>query len=135
MQAVPESPKYRPEGYDCQSDYDPCSCPDGSGWSKDLMTCVEGSTTSCDECPTMEGCVADSCAVSLCPDSYDPMRLCQCTANCEEYENCCEDADVCDGGSESEEEEDGCVDNDAAVQAVFGPTQSCAQFASFGICG
>merc|ERR1719285_572932 len=43
-----------------------------------------------------------------CPMSYDPMRMCQCTGDCEEYGNCCDDASSCHDSDDSEDDsEDG----------------------------
>eukprot|EP00493_Phyllostaurus_siculus_P026135 UN26480 len=72
---------------------DPCSCPEGTGWSRSKLGCFEDSTTACDECPTMGACEAGSCAAGC--YGYMPMRLCQCTPSCLEFGNCCQDAQPC----------------------------------------
>jgi len=72
---------------------DPCLCPEGKGWSRTRLGCFEDSTTACDECPTMEGCQAGSCAAGC--YGYMPMRLCQCTPSCLEFGNCCQDSQPC----------------------------------------
>merc|ERR550534_873280 len=72
---------------------DPCLCPEGTGWSRTKLGCFEDSTTACDECPTMNGCEAGSCAAGC--YGYMPLRLCQCTPSCLEFGNCCQDAKPC----------------------------------------
>lgn len=87
---------------------DPCACEEGYGWSSESNTCEMGSTTNCSECPLMDDCDTSMCmdnGEENCPLSYDPMRMCQCTADCEEYGNCCDDASSChDSGDEDEDE-------------------------------
>merc|ERR1719219_2230027 len=73
---------------------DPCSCPEGQGWSSEMMMCMDGSTTNCSECPTMDRCDTSTCEQAMCP-GYDPNRVCQCNSNCDAYEDCCDDAYAC----------------------------------------
>jgi len=73
----------------------PCDCPSGYGWSSDDESCAMGHTTNCAECPSQDRCDASTCVQADCPMSYDANRVCQCNFECNEYDNCCEDANVC----------------------------------------
>eukprot|EP00494_Astrolonche_serrata_P022041 UN22296 len=73
---------------------DPCSCPDGTGYSTSDGACMEGSTTECYECVTMDGCMEGSCDTEC--YEFDPMKTCQCLdGNCDDYDTCCEDQSGC----------------------------------------
>jgi len=87
---------------------DRCACEEGYGWSSENSACEMGSTTNCSECPLMDGCDTSMCMDrgdnNDCPMSYDPMRMCQCTGDCEEYGNCCDDASSCHDSDDSEDD-------------------------------
>ena len=53
-----------------------------------------GSTTTCSECATMDGCQAITCVESDCPE-FNSAFTCQCTPDCEQFDNCCPDAHEC----------------------------------------
>eukprot|EP00494_Astrolonche_serrata_P002020 UN02026 len=73
---------------------DPCSCPEGTGYSSSDRACMVGSTTECYECHTMEGCMEGSCDIEC--YEFDPMKICQCSAgNCDDYGTCCENQSAC----------------------------------------
>merc|ERR1719433_2643910 len=77
------------DGYCVGSTVDPCACPEGTGYDSDTMACVEGSTTRCWECTTMEGCESITCASDNCPE-FSPDYTCQCNEDCATYGNCCD---------------------------------------------
>merc|ERR1719495_2929062 len=74
---------------------DPCNCPEGMGYSSSEGMCMEGSTTMCYECPSMEECVEGTCADFECVADFMEMYTCQCNYECDEYGNCCEDYMEC----------------------------------------
>merc|ERR1719285_942048 len=76
------------------TDTDPCTCPEGTGFDSDTMTCLEGSTTRCWECAEMEGCMTISCNENDCP-AFGESFSCQCNDACHEFGDCCEDVEVC----------------------------------------
>merc|ERR1719242_537610 len=90
------------------------------GWSTSMAMCMEGSTTECYECPTMDGCEVGSCADEC--YEYDPMKTCQCSAgNCEDYGTCCDDNNSvligtpnCDGS----EIDDGCAEKECGDTCI-----------------
>merc|ERR1719189_2906407 len=63
------------------------------------MTCTSTSTTRCGECPTISPlCIPGTCEDNMCGPmygEYNEYRTCQCTFDCAEFGNCCEDADIC----------------------------------------
>jgi len=75
---------------------DPCSCAEGTGYSSNTDSCVEGSFTNCWECSTMDGCESITCSDAGCPNFMETYT-CQCNGECKEYGNCCEDSDTCFG--------------------------------------
>jgi len=70
---------------------EPCTCPDGTGWSSSENRCKAGSTTKCSECSTMDTCEENDCSMRC---EYNADRLCQCDENCVEHGNCCEDYSI-----------------------------------------
>eukprot|EP00494_Astrolonche_serrata_P022735 UN22992 len=69
-----------------------------AAWDSETDSCMMGSNTSCSECPEGDMCVRGGCEMNECNGmEYDEYRTCQCTAECEEYGNCCEDVEVCRG--------------------------------------
>jgi len=77
----------------CNDESIPCLCvDDGCGWDSDLNKCVNGSVTTCHECFTLrDDCIAGVCEDFGCPTIYNNSLVCQCTAQCMLYGNCCKD--------------------------------------------
>jgi len=89
----------QPGATSCPLEGDPCSCPEGWGWSSSADRCLQGRTTNCWECPTLNHCESGNCFsfegnFNECPD-FDYKRTCQCDVECNLYGNCCPDADQC----------------------------------------
>ena len=112
-------------GYELGADR--CACEEGYGWSSESSACEMGSTTNCSECPLMDGCDTSMCMDhgdnNDCPISYDPMRMCQCTEDCEEYGNCCDDASSCHDSSDSSDSEDDSEDTSGDGEENGGETE------------
>eukprot|EP00494_Astrolonche_serrata_P022824 UN23081 len=103
-----------PERDLCENITEPCLCVDTCGWSSSDGTCKTGSSTDCYECKTGDNCVEGSC--DSCEGSYDPLTTCQCTADCAEYENCCE---TCEPGPYEEKGTGYCTDENNNSPANF----------------
>merc|ERR550534_3033048 len=81
----------REEYIGCQDIKDPCSCTGDCGWSSSEGRCISGSTTTCMECPSLDTCIEGTCKTFGCTDDFAPMHTCQCTPECVEFDNCCDD--------------------------------------------
>lgn len=82
----------------CNEETNPCLCvDDGCGWHSELNKCINGSTTTCHECFTLnEECIQGVCQDWGCPQSYNNSLICQCTGGCIGYGNCCKDVTTAD---------------------------------------
>ena len=82
---------------DCPRSSNPCECGQTCGWSSETNRCEPDGVTTCEECP--EICIYGSCLTfqtsGTCPHDYDPRLVCQCTEDCAQFGNCCEDVGQC----------------------------------------
>merc|ERR1719336_2183682 len=86
---------------DCDLIHEPCQCLGYCGWSSSRGKCVkiekgDDTETSCDECSTMPHCTNKKCDELGCKSEFEATNVCQCTEDCADYGNCCEDRDSCD---------------------------------------
>jgi len=73
---------------------DPCHCPEEMGWNSIMQMCMEGSMTTCAECPGMDECYDDSMDDGvLCP-GHSIEDFCDCDGDCFEQPALCSCAEA-----------------------------------------